>query len=104
MNKKPVIKKIKFIKQEQEEIDLINRGQVVPTVKTRIDKKGIKHDVIYRKHFAYGTANKRLFELFGGTCTVCKQWPDYKFTYDVGDAKRIERYCQKCYDKRWKSR
>ena len=50
-NKTKVIK-IKFIKEEQEEIDLINKGETetVPTVRIVINKKtGVKQDIIYHK-------------------------------------------------------
>jgi hypothetical protein len=98
---KPVITKIKFTKQEQEEIDLINKGQTVPTVKTIVEKKtGKKRDIVYKKRFTYETGNRRLVQLYGGKCCVCGQWPTYTILYDVEGAKRVERYCEKCYNKK----
>lgn len=49
-------------------------------------------------------ARKRFVQLYGGICIDCGvSWPDYKISYDVGDAKEgakgIERYCSSCYDK-----
>lgn len=103
MNKKPVIKKIKFTKEEQEEIDLINQGQTVPKVRTVVNKKtGIKQDIIYNKRFTFEMARKRLFELYGGLCR-CGAWPLFKVMFQVGDKKQgawlVERYCSPCYEK-----
>jgi hypothetical protein len=102
---KTVIKKIKFNKKEQEEIDLINKGQIVPTVKTRIDNNGIKRDIVYNKRFTYQMARKRLRELYSGLCSSCGKWPSYIVAHDVGDKNQgawlVQRYCDSCYDK-WK--
>ena len=102
---KPVIKKIEFSKAEQEEIDLINKGQIVPTVRTVIDKKtGVKQDIVYHKRFTFDTARKRLLQLHGGLCR-CGAWPNYKVMVDVGDKNQgawlVSRFCQSCYDKQY---
>lgn len=87
----------------QKEIDLINAGQTVPTVRTRIDKNGVKRDIITNRRFTYEMGIKRLRELYGGICR-CGAWPDYKIMFQVGDDKQgvwlVERYCQSCYDER----
>ena len=57
---KPVIKKIKFTKAEQEEIDLMKRGQMKPNIKTTIDKHGNTHEMVYQRRFAYSTSRSRL--------------------------------------------
>ena len=105
MNKKPVVTKIKFTVAEQIEIDLINKGELIPNVKTRIDKYGNTHEIVYQRRFTYSTARRRLNELYGGMCTTCRNWPDYKVSYDVSDsqqkAKLMQRYCQACFTK-WK--
>jgi hypothetical protein len=103
---KPIIKKLKFSKEEEEEINLINKGQTVPTVRTVINKKtGVKQDIVYHKRFTYEMGIKRLRELYGGLCR-CGAWPAYKIMFQVGDKKQgawlVERYCQKCYDKQEK--
>ena len=94
--------KIKFTKKEQEEIDLINQGKTVPTVRTVVNKNGVKQDIIYNKRFSYEMARKRLVELYTGLCR-CGDYPSYKIMKDVGDQNQgawlVERYCQKCYDK-----
>ena len=95
--------KIKFTKKEQEEIDLINQGKTVPTVRTVVNQKtGVKQDIIYHKRFSFEMGHKRLVELHGGLCR-CGSWPSYKIMKDVGDQNQgawlVERYCQKCYDK-----
>jgi hypothetical protein len=103
MNKKPKIIKIKFTKQEQEEIDLINAGKTVPRVRTVTNKKtGIKHDIVTNRRFTYGMGHKRLSQLYGGLCR-CGQWPAFKVMFPVGDKAQgawlVERYCSPCYDK-----
>jgi len=94
--------KIKFTPAQQEEIDLINKGQIVPTVKTRIDQNGIKRDIVYNKRFTFEMARKRLRELYSGICSSCGAWPVYIVSRDVSDkiqkAQLIERYCQNCFD------
>ena len=100
---KPIIKKLKFSKEEQKEINLINAGKTVPKVRTIINKKtGVKQDIVYHKRFTYDTGKKRLLELHGGTCR-CGEWPAYKIMFQVGDQKQgawlVERYCSSCYDK-----
>jgi len=100
---KPVIKKIKFSKEEQEEINLINSGKTVPKVRTIINKKtGVKQDIVTNRRFTYDTGRKRLLELHGGICR-CGAWPNYKIMFQVGDEKQgaylVERYCQSCFDK-----
>lgn len=97
--------KIKFTKKEQEEIDKINKGEKVPTVRTIVDKKtGVKRDIITNHKFTYEMGKKRLVELYGGLCSFCRDWPLYKVMVDVGDAHQgawlVSRYCQGCYDKR----
>jgi hypothetical protein len=93
---RPLIEKIEFTKAEQEEIDLINKGQTVPKVKTVTNKNGVKQDIIYHKRFTYETARKRLLQLHGGLCR-CGAWPSYKIMHDVGDKNQgawlVERYC-----------
>lgn len=95
--------KIKFTKEEQKELDLLSKGQTVPTIKTRIDKNGIKRDIVFNRRFTHAMGRKRLFELYGGLCSSCSQWPAYKIMYNVGDERQgawlVERYCQPCYDK-----
>lgn len=103
---KPKIIKIKFSKEIQKEIDLINAGKTVPTVRTVTNKKtGVKQDIIYHKRFTYEMGIKRLRELYGGICR-CGAWPAYKIMFQVGDEKQgawlVERFCQICFDKQEK--
>ena len=98
---KPVIQKIKFTKEEQEEIDLINQGKTMPSVRTVISN-GVKHDIITHKRFTFEMGHKRLAQLYGGVCR-CGSWPSYKVLHDKGDQNQnawlVERFCQNCYDK-----
>lgn len=49
------------------------------------------------------TSNKKRQNLIrkylGGFCTRCMDIPTKKISYDVGDAKLIEFYCDLCYQK-----
>lgn len=71
---KPKIEKIEFTKEQKQEID--------KTLKINLP-----------------TAVKKIqTQYYGGSCCICAELPDYKVTYDLEDAKRIERYCQKDFD------
>lgn len=52
--------------------------------------------VYYNKKFSYAMGRRRLLELYGGLCSMCGDWPDYKVMYNVGDeyqgAWLVERY------------
>jgi hypothetical protein len=106
-NNKTTIKKIVFTKEQLDEIDRINKGQTVPKVRTLTNKSGYTYDVTYNKRFSYLLAQKRLAELYGGLCTVCRNYPDFKVSYDVGNknqgARLVQRYCEKCFSK-WEDR
>ena len=99
---KPKIIKIQFSKEDQNIIDKINKGELVPTVRTVTDKKtGVKKDIITHR-FTFEMGIKKLREMYGGICR-CGAWPLYKIMYDVGDDKQgawlVERYCQPCFEK-----
>ncbi len=104
---KPIIKKIKFTKEEQEEIDMISKGQPVPKTKIVTNKNGYSYQYTSNKRFTYETARKRLRKLYSGICSSCGAWPSYIVSRDVGDkhqgAQLIERYCQGCFDK-WENK
>ena len=108
-NRKPVITKIKFTKQQQEEIDKLNRHDPIEKTKTATNNsRGYTYEYRSKIPLSFEGTRRRMTQLYGGLCSGgCGQWPDYKFTYDVSSegqpAKRIERYCSSCYDK-WKSR
>ena len=95
--------KINFTEKEQEEIDLINKGQAVPRTKIVTNKNGYSYEYTTNKRFTFETARKRLLQLYTGICSSCGQWPDYKIMVDVGDERqgawKVSRYCQSCYDK-----
>jgi len=103
MNNKPIIKKIEFTKDEQDEIDKIKKGQAVPKTRTVSNKSGSTYDVTYNKRFSFHLGRKRLLELYGGICILCGNYPDYKVSHDVSSkeqgAKLIQRYCQTCFTK-----
>ena len=113
MNKEPVIKKILFTQEELDEIDKLNKGIVVPKVKTVTNKAGYSYQYTSNKRSTWSLAKRRLSELYGGTCTFCGAWPNYKVMYNVGDKNQgawlVQRYCQSCFDKwkdttRWKKK
>ena len=104
MNNKPIIKKIEFSKEEQEEIENIKKGQAVPKTKIVTNKKsGYSYEYTTNKKFSFLVGRKRLLQLYTGICSSCGQWPDYKIMVDVGDERQgawlVSRYCQKCYDR-----
>jgi hypothetical protein len=107
LNLNPVIKKIEFTSAEVEEIDKINKGIAVPTTRTVTTKSGSKYDVTWNRKFTYSLARVRLRQLYGGLCTSCGSWPEYKILYDRSSkdqgAKLVERYCQPCFSK-WEDR
>ena len=108
LTSKPVIQKIKFTKSEQEEIDKINKHEPIKRIRNVTRKYGSTYDFVTNRPITPEMSKKRFVQLYGGLCTGCGvNWPDYKFTYNVGDekqpAKKLERYCQNCYDKKWKS-
>lgn len=61
----------------------------------------IKVNVDELKILLEGTSNKKrqylIRQYCGGFCTRCCEIPTKKVSYDVGDAKLIEFYCDKCY-------
>jgi len=99
---KPVIKKIEFTKEEQEEIDKISKGIPVPKVRIFTNKNGYTYEYTSNKRFTFEMGRKRLLQLHGGLCR-CGQWPNYKVMVDVGDKNQgawlVSRFCQSCYDK-----
>jgi hypothetical protein len=102
---KPVIKKIKFTKEEQDEIDKINKGEPIKKTRTSSNRKGYSYEVTINRPLTDIMAKKRLIELYGGTCSRCGGWPSYIVTHNVGDktqgARLVERYCSPCFEK-WK--
>jgi hypothetical protein len=103
----PIIKKIEFSKEQQDEIDAIKKGVPVPKTKLVTTKNGYSYEFTTNRKFSFSVGRRRLIELYGGVCTACGQWPDFKVSYDVGDsnqpAKLIQRYCQTCFSK-WEDR
>ena len=96
--------KREFSKAEQEEIDRINIGELVPTIKTITDKRtGVKRDIVFNHRFTFSGGVSRLRQLYEGYCSVCHAWPLYKVMYDYGDERGgawlVYRYCQQCFDK-----
>jgi hypothetical protein len=101
---KPTIKKIVFTKDELDEIDNIKKGQAVPKTKTVTNKKsGYSYEYTTNRKFSFLVGRKRMIKLYGGVCTACGNWPEYKVLYDRSSkdqgAKLIQRYCQSCFSK-----
>lgn len=100
----PVIEKIKLTKEQQKEVNKILKGEPVQIIYHFRTRGGHIIEHVRNKKLTGEMAKRRLTQLLGGMCLCGFASPDYKVIYDVGDgATRIERYCQKCYDK-WKSR
>ena len=92
---KPIIQKIKFTKEQQQEIDRIMKHEPVKRTLIYRSNSGHTTERVTNKILAPITANKKLKELYGNACCICGQWPSYKVLYDMQGAKRIERYCEK---------
>lgn len=98
------IEKIKLTMEQQEEVDKILKGE---TVEVTYHYKGARGHIIERtrsKKLTGEMAKRRLTQLLGGQCLCGFAWPDYRVVYDVSSktqsAKRIERYCEPCFQKR----
>ena len=40
-----------------------------------------------------------IMECVGGTCLTCGDIPTKMISYDVGEPKLIEKYCDRCFNK-----
>ena len=93
MTKKPVIHKIEFTPEQQEEITAIKECKATPNQIKAWKKRGFN----LTRNFSKGTekGRKKLLQqrFFHGTCMVCQGLPQYKVLYDVGDAKLVEHFC-----------
>ena len=77
MNKDPIVTKIKINEKEKEELNLLAKGEMLPIVKTRVDKFGNSHDIVYQRRITYSGARMRLRELYGGGfCTSVPGFTD----------------------------
>jgi hypothetical protein len=97
-NKKPIIQKIKLTKEQQEIADKLTKGIPPPTKKIITSKAGYTYEYTTNQGFSRIIAKKRLTEIYGGVCCCCGNWPDYSVLYNLEGAKRVERYCEKCYN------
>ena len=66
MSKGLIVTKIKINEKEKEELNLLAKGEMLPIVKTRVDKFGNSHDIVYQRRITYSGARMRLRELYGG--------------------------------------
>ena len=73
--KKPVVKPIEVDKEKMEELKAILSSKQGP---------------FYKRD-----AQKRIV----GECCICGRIPTKLLIYDVEDAKRIEKYCEACFEK-----
>lgn len=100
---KRVIKRIKLTKEQQEEVDKINRHEPVKRTRIAVRKDGISYEYTTNKPLTPDVARKRLVELYGGKCS-CGNWADYKVMHNRGDKHQgawlVERFCTACFDKR----
>ncbi|HEU4468266.1 MAG TPA: hypothetical protein VFR61_04435 [Nitrososphaeraceae archaeon] len=102
MTSKPTIQKIKLSKEQQEQLDFINKGISMPV--TKMAKNSMRN-----YEYKYTTKSRpisdiqkkvKLRELYGSFCCICQDIPAWKVIYQMEGAKRIENYCVKCYS-RW---
>ena len=101
MTSKPIIKKIKLTKEQQEEIETIKKGMSVS--KTTIVKNATrKYEYEYTtkaRPLSERQQKDKLRKIYGGLCCVCGGFSNYNISYDMDGAKRVERYCKKHFDK-----
>ena len=77
MNKDPIVTKIKFNEKEKEELNLLAKGEMLPIVKTRIDKFGNSHEYSLPKTIhIFRSKNETKGTYGGGFCTTCRVLPD----------------------------
>jgi hypothetical protein len=98
-NNKPVVEKITFSKEDQEDIESIKVGK--PTrhqIQRQLNWRGSDLDVDkWIKHRIPTTMMQRKDILkkkyFKGVCHVCQGWPSYKLLYNIQGAILKEFYC-----------
>jgi hypothetical protein len=74
-----------------------NNGKI-----TKIEIPSEKLELINRiqkSNVAITVKEDKVKDLAGGLCCVCREIPTKRITYDVRDAKKIERYCDECIER-----
>jgi hypothetical protein len=84
---KPIIQKITFTEQQQQEINTILEGRTNKYTKGRT--RILERNVMYRL--------KRYY--YGGVCLICGKLPQYKVIHKMNGINLVEHYCQDHFDK-----
>ena len=93
MTKKPVIHKIEFTPEQQEEITAIKECKATPNQIKAWKKRGFN----LTRNFSKGTEKGRKKVLqqkfYHGLCLKCHELPDFKIIFDVDGAGLVQHYC-----------
>ena len=92
----PIVEKIEFTPEEQEDINSLLEGRPVKETIQRYKEKGwdvekwIGHRIPSTSKYRTDILKKKYYH---GLCHVNQCWPNYKVTYILKGAKLIEYYC-----------
>jgi hypothetical protein len=77
-----------------EQIRIRDNGKInkikIPSDKLEVIQKILKSNV------SDSVKENIIKQLSGGVCCICRSIPTHEITYNVGNATRIERYCNNC--------
>lgn len=79
---RPIIQKITFTKEDQEDIKSILEGKPNKYTKGRTPASPQHKMYILKRKY------------YGNFCHLCSKFPDYKVTYNYDGATLVERYCE----------
>jgi hypothetical protein len=81
-------------KEMAEQIRIRDNGKLnkikIPSDKLEVVQKIVKSNV------SDSVKENIIKQLSGGVCCICRAIPTQEVIYNVGDATRIERYCDRC--------
>jgi hypothetical protein len=98
MNKPtPIIEKISFSKEDQENIDALLNGRPSKESIERMEKRGFDIEnwlKRYRSPHAEYRRKRVRQEYYKGICCLCDRFPDYRVKYKLPDITLVELYCE----------
>jgi len=92
---KPIIHKIEFTEEEQQEIQSILSGQATRRQIKLWKEKGLAAKKNYNVGSERGRKKIVKERYYHGLCSTCHELPDYKLTFDIDGAGLVEHWCQK---------
>jgi hypothetical protein len=100
---KPIIERIELTQEQKDEIDGILQGKLKKETVEKLEAKGInaekwiKHRNPSTRAYRIGIIKEKYFK---GLCSICRDFPLYKLTYQLDGISLIEFYCSECFEKR----